>query len=107
MPDEHTSRSSEDDIGQAATVSDRVGVAGRILDQDGKAIPNAKIAVSSEEHPVFDIAYSSDEGGTFRLQSLVPGKYTLHVFADERETTHEIDISQGSLHKVVEIRVPR
>jgi protocatechuate 3,4-dioxygenase beta subunit len=108
MAGEHTSRSSEDDVGRAEPViSDRVGVTGTILDQNGKGIPNAKVAVSSEEHPVLDIAASSDEGGKFRLQGLVPGKYTLHVFAAENESTHEIDIAAGSPHKVIQLSVSR
>src|SRR6266478_2658987 len=61
-------------------------IAGAVVDKSGAAVPNATVAASSEDRGGEPRMVETDTSGSYRVESLSPGKYTVVVkkagFAD-------------------------
>jgi Carboxypeptidase regulatory-like domain/TonB-dependent Receptor Plug Domain len=61
-------------------------IAGVILDTSGSAVPDAQVEITSDDRGGEPRVMNTDASGTFRVEALIPGKYTVAVkkagFAD-------------------------
>src|SRR6476646_330224 len=57
-------------------------IAGSILDKSGAAVPNATVEATSEDRGGDPRVVQTDNSGTYRIESLLPGKYTVVVKKD-------------------------
>jgi hypothetical protein len=107
MSQEHTSRSSENDQSGSGTQPGPQGAPlfGRVIDQSGEALANAKIAISGGTSPTSDIAVIADGEGRFWLPRLPSGRYIVTVLSvGGRRSDHELSISEGVAPQSLEIK---
>ncbi len=72
-------------------------IAGAIVDKSGAAVPNATAAATSEDRGGEPRVVETDSVGSYRIESLLPGRYTLVVkkggFADIKVSGLEVKAS--------------
>jgi len=72
-------------------------IAGAIVDSSGAAIPNATVSATSDDRGGEPRVAETDSVGSYRIESLLPGKYTLVIrkagFADIKVSGLEVKAS--------------
>ncbi|MGB8456471.1 MAG: carboxypeptidase-like regulatory domain-containing protein, partial [Candidatus Acidiferrum sp.] len=54
-------------------------IAGVIVDTSGSAVPEAKVEITSDDRGGEPRVMNTDSSGSFRVEALIPGKYTVVV----------------------------
>ena len=67
----------------ASTTGDKAAVTGKVTDQSGAVIRNAKVVLTNPIAEGVSLAVPVDDRGVYTIVGLYPGTYTLTVSADE------------------------
>jgi hypothetical protein len=68
-------------------------IEGRVLTEDGKAIPNARVELTGSSLVAGQLVSITDERGRFRFQLLPVGSYNIKITADQYQTFEQSDIT--------------
>ena len=91
--------------GLQAIVHDGATISGRVVDEEGRPVPSARVRISSHEHPAIP-GYrrgAADENGGFSLSGLVPGEHTVTAEADGRRQMEDVFTVGGAADVVVRL----
>lgn len=79
---------------------------GRVLDSQGRPIPNAAVYVESAPVSLPDIAAITDEGGSFTLAVPSPGEYRIGARSDQRgRASTDVRVDAAGEDSRIELRL--
>lgn len=77
-------------------------IAGQVIDDAGRAVDGASVAIGSGPGPHSDLAALTNEEGRFRLPRLIPGDYVITTFAPgfPAQDTH-VTVHDGQAQEII------
>ena len=81
-------------------------VSGKVVDERGKAVGDARVSFASAPVAVPDVAALTDEQGGFTLSAPAPGQYTVSVAADGY-ARENVEVTLGERPAKLTVRLRR